>query len=49
MSEKNGSNAVGRALSMLELIAESSHGLSNSDLSRRLKIPKSSASYILRA
>lgn len=48
MSEENGSNAVGRALSMLELIAASNQGLSNSDLSRRLNIPKSSASYILR-
>ena len=48
MSEEKSSNAVGRALSMLELVAESNKGLSNSDLSRRLKIPKSSASYILR-
>lgn len=48
MSEEKSSNAVGRALSMLELVAESNNGLSNSDLSRRLKIPKSSASYILR-
>lgn len=48
MSEENSSNAVGRALSMLEMVAESNNGLSNSDLSRRLKIPKSSASYILR-
>lgn len=48
MSEQKSSNAVGRALSILELVAESHHGLSNSDLSRRLKIPKSSASYILR-
>ena len=48
MSEENSSNSVGRALSILELVAESNNGLSNSDLSRRLKIPKSSASYILR-
>lgn len=48
MSEEKLSNAVGRALSILELVAESSNGLSNSDLSRRLQIPKSSASYILR-
>ncbi len=48
MSEEKSSNAVGRALSILELVAESNNGLSNSDLSRRLKIPKSSASYILR-
>lgn len=42
------SRAVDRALSMLELIAESKTGYTNADLSRRLKIPKSSASYILR-
>lgn len=33
---------------MLELVAESKKGLTNADLSRRLNIPKSSASYILR-
>jgi len=48
MPEEKSSNAVGRALSMLELVSESTNGLSNSDLSRRLKIPKSSASYLLR-
>lgn len=48
MSEDTTSNAVERALSILEMTAESRNGLSNSDLSRRLKIPKSSASYILR-
>lgn len=48
MSETNSSNAVERALSILEIISESNRGLSNSDLSRRLEIPKSSASYILR-
>jgi IclR family KDG regulon transcriptional repressor len=48
MSEENGSNAVARALSILEAVAESSNGLTNSDLSRRLKMPRSSASYILR-
>lgn len=42
------STAVERALSILEMVASSKHGLSNSDLSRRLDIPKSSASYILR-
>ena len=41
-------NTVERTLSILETVAQSEHGLSNSDLSRRLKIPKSSASYILR-
>ena len=48
MSEETTSNAVERAFSILELISESSQGLSNSDISRRLKVPKSSASYILR-
>ncbi|MCS6873336.1 MAG: IclR family transcriptional regulator [Pyrinomonadaceae bacterium] len=46
--EEKSSRAVARALSILELVAESRSGLRNSDLSRRLKIPKSSASYILR-
>ncbi len=42
------STAVERALSIMETVAVSKNGLSNSDLSRRLDIPKSSASYILR-
>ena len=40
--------AVERALAMLDAVAASTGGLSNSHLSRRLAIPKSSASYILR-
>ncbi|HEY0426409.1 MAG TPA: IclR family transcriptional regulator [Pyrinomonadaceae bacterium] len=48
MSQESTSNAVERALSIMEMVAGSSNGLNNSDLSRRLKIPKSSASYILR-
>lgn len=48
MAQEITSNAVERALSIIEIVAESQKGLSNSDLSRRLKIPKSSASYILR-
>lgn len=48
MPKETTSNAVDRALSIIELVAESSRGQTNSDLSRRLKIPKSSASYILR-
>jgi IclR family transcriptional regulator, KDG regulon repressor len=48
MSDANSSNAVERALSILEIISETNRGMSNSDLSRRLEIPKSSASYILR-
>jgi len=43
------STAVERTLSVLEAVAERSSGMSNADISRRLKIPKSSASYILRA
>lgn len=48
MSSETTSNAVERAFSILETVAESANGLSNSDISRRLKVPKSSASYILR-
>ena len=48
MSEENNSNAIERTLSILELVTASQKGLSNADLSRRLNIPKSSASYILR-
>jgi len=42
------SAAVERALSILELAAASTEGLTNSQISRRLAMPKSSASYILR-
>ena len=48
MSSETTSTAVERAFSILEAVSESQNGLSNSDLSRRLKVPKSSASYILR-
>jgi DNA-binding IclR family transcriptional regulator len=41
--------AVERALAILELAADHPEGLSNSEISRALGIPKSSASYILRA
>src|SRR3979411_1022026 len=40
--------AVERALAMLEAVAQDCEGISNDDISRKLKIPKSSASYILR-
>lgn len=40
--------AVERALSMLETVAQEPEGLSNAEISRKLQIPKSSASYILR-
>ncbi len=43
------SRAVERALAMLEAIAQRDGGLTNAEISRRLGIPKSSASYILRA
>ena len=44
----NSSNAVQRTLLILEAAAERENGMSNADFSRKLKIPKSSASYILR-
>ncbi len=43
------SRAVERALAMLEAIAQREGGLTNSELSRRLAVPKSTASYLLRA
>lgn len=43
------SAAVDRALAILELVALRSGGLTNSEISGRLRIPKSSATYILRA
>ncbi len=43
------SRAVERGLAMLEAIAQRSGGMTNSEISRQLAIPKSSASYILRA
>jgi len=42
-------SSVDRALSILEAVAHSTSGLNNSEISRWLKMPKSSASYILRA
>jgi DNA-binding IclR family transcriptional regulator len=47
-SEAVSSVAVERALAMLEAIGQREAGFSNSELSRRLSIPKSSASYLLR-
>lgn len=40
--------AVERALGILEAVAAGPEGLSNAEISRKLEIPKSSASYILR-
>jgi len=48
MSQVTTSNVIERAFSILEAVAESANGLSNAEISRRLKVPKSSASYILR-
>ena len=47
-SSDSPSAAVERALAMLEAVAQGSPGLSNAEISRKLAIPKSSASYILR-
>jgi DNA-binding IclR family transcriptional regulator len=48
IADKGASTAVGRALAILEAIADRRRGLTNSEISRSLQIPKSSASYILR-
>jgi DNA-binding transcriptional ArsR family regulator len=47
-SSDSPSVAVERALTMLEAVAQEPDGLSNAEISRKLNIPKSSASYILR-
>src|ERR1022692_725619 len=47
-NQESPSVAVERALAMLEAVAQESEGLSNAEISRKLQIPKSSASYILR-
>ena len=48
VSSDSPSAAVERALAMLEAVAQAADGLSNAEISRKLNIPKSSASYILR-
>jgi DNA-binding IclR family transcriptional regulator len=48
-SKESPSISVERALSVLEAISLRAEGMSNAEISQRLKIPKSSASYILRA
>ncbi len=45
---ENPSTAVERTLLILEAVAQREGGMTNADFSRKLKIPKSSASYILR-
>lgn len=47
-NQESPSVAVERALAMLEAVAQEPEGLSNAEISRKLDIPKSSASYILR-
>lgn len=47
--EPSPATAVERALNILEAAAGRRDGLTNAEISRRLNIPKSSASYILRA
>ena len=47
-TKESPSIAVERAIEILETIAQRESGLTNSEISRRLAIPKSSASYILR-
>jgi len=46
--ESSPATAVERALNILEAAAKRREGLTNSEISRKLAIPKSSASYILR-
>ncbi|HEY2986519.1 MAG TPA: IclR family transcriptional regulator [Candidatus Binatia bacterium] len=48
MKEKLTVNAIDRALTILELVGHSKKGLTNGEISRKIKIPKSTASYILR-
>ncbi|HTT32776.1 MAG TPA: IclR family transcriptional regulator [Methylomirabilota bacterium] len=47
-SDSSPATAVERALNILEAAAQRRDGLTNSEISRKLAIPKSSASYILR-
>jgi DNA-binding IclR family transcriptional regulator len=49
VSDESYSTAVERALAILEAVSQREAGLTNSEISRKLEIPKSSASYILRA
>ena len=43
------STSVDRTIAILEAVASRAAGMSNAEISRKLGIPKSSASYILRA
>ncbi len=48
VTDSSPATAVERALNILENVAQRRDGLTNSEISRKLAIPKSSASYILR-
>lgn len=48
MKEATNVGAIDRALTILEVLSQSRNGLTNSEISRRLKLPKSTLSYILR-
>jgi IclR family transcriptional regulator, KDG regulon repressor len=48
LADSNPATAVERALNILEAAAQRREGLTNAEISRKLGIPKSSASYILR-
>ncbi|HSA93314.1 MAG TPA: IclR family transcriptional regulator [Terriglobales bacterium] len=48
MSKETPATAVQRALAMLEGVGHQGGGMTNAEISRHLRIPKSSASYILR-
>lgn len=48
MMREHPSTAAERALNILEALAEQTGGLTHSEISRQLRIPKSSASYLLR-
>src|SRR3981081_4707447 len=47
-TEDSPATEVERALNILEAAAQRREGLTNAEISRKLAIPKSSASYILR-
>jgi len=48
-AKENPATAIDRALGILEAVSRRADGLTNSEISRKLSMPKSSASYILRA
>lgn len=47
-TKETASTAVERALAILEAVSQRDGGMTNSEISRKLAIPKSTASYILR-